>query len=402
MLTLTWNWSDLYNAFFDEAKFVSIVAGRRSGKTFNAFQWLISELYVTNAHTALWVDTVHNNIESYVERYLLNGEGDKFIPILKNCGASWNSQKKILKLNNGAFIQFGSAERPELLEGFSYDRTVINEAGIILKKPQLWQNSIEPMTKGTNSKVRFIGTPKGMNLFYQLSKKNNDRYKSFKFSAYDSPYWSNFELNEIKKNVPEIIFRQEYLAEFIEDSGTVFRNIEEAICYDERVNFDFNSTYSIGVDWGQSNDYTVLTVIDVVAKKVIEIDRFNGISWEVQRGRLIALIDKYKPIATVAEKNSIGSPNIEALQRLGHNITPFITTQASKSTIIESLIFAFESKIIKIPNNDILINELKNYEMYKSKNGLFSYSAPQGEHDDTVISLALAYFGSMDIKKAWY
>ena len=128
------------------------------------------------------------------------------------------------------------------------------------------------------------------------------------------------------------------------------------------------------MDWGQSNDYTVLTVIDVATKKVIEIDRFNGISWEVQRGRLIALIDKYKPIATVAEKNSIGSPNIEALQRLGHSITPFVTTQASKSTIIENLIFAFESKIIKIPNNEILINELKNYEMYKSKNGLFSYS----------------------------
>ncbi|MHC0627253.1 hypothetical protein ACYJ91_28645, partial [Klebsiella pneumoniae] len=69
-------------------------------------------------------------------------------------------------------------------EGFEYDRTVINEAGIVLKKPQLWQNSIEPMTKGINSKVRFIGTPKGKNLFYQLSKKNSDWYKSFKFRAY--------------------------------------------------------------------------------------------------------------------------------------------------------------------------------------------------------------------------
>ena len=49
-----------------------------------------------------------------------------------------------------------------------------------------------------------------------------------------------------------------------------------------------------------------------------------------------------------------------------------------------------------------LINELKNFEIYKSKNGLFSYSAPQGEHDDTVISLALAYFASMEQKKAWY
>jgi phage terminase large subunit len=402
MLELIWNWSSLYNAFFDKAKFVTIVAGRRTGKTYNAFQWLLSELYITDAHTALWVDTVHNNIESYVERYLLNGEGIKLKPILKNCGAEWNSQKKILKLNNNKFIQFGSAERPELLEGFEYDRIILNEAGIILKKPQLWQNSIEPMCKGSSTKVRFIGTPKGKNLFYQLSKKNNVQYKNFHFSGYDSPYWNNLELSEIKKNVPEIIFRQEYLGEFIEDSGAVFRNIEEAICNDiEGVKID-NSSYSIGVDWGQSNDFTALTVYDIDKNKVVEVDRFNQISWEVQRGRLIALIDKYKPITTVAERNSIGSPNIEALQGLGYNITPFNTTQASKSNIIEKLIYAFESKLIKIPNNEILINELKSYEMYKSKNGLFSYSAPQGEHDDTVISLALAYFGATKINSAWY
>jgi hypothetical protein len=35
---------------------------------------------------------------------------------------------------NGSVIDFGSAERPENLEGFSYDFVVLNEAGIILKK----------------------------------------------------------------------------------------------------------------------------------------------------------------------------------------------------------------------------------------------------------------------------
>ena len=50
---------------------------------------------------------------------------------------------------------------------------------------------------------------------------------------------------------------------------------------------------------------------------MVDADRFNQIDWAVQRGRLRNMADKWKVTAIYAEHNSIGGPNIEALQREG-------------------------------------------------------------------------------------
>ena len=58
--------------------------------------------------------------------------------------------------------------------------------------------------------------------------------------------------------------------------------------------------------------------------------------------------------------------------------------------IVDGLALAFEQQAIRILPDPILKGELLSYEAKKSANGLMSYSAPQGMHDDTVIALALA------------
>jgi hypothetical protein len=59
--------------------------------------------------------------------------------------------------------------------------------------------------------------------------------------------------------------------------------------------------------------------------------------------------------------------------------------------LIDNLALAFEQEKISIPQDDILISELESYEMERLPGGTFRYSAPPGLHDDTVISLALAW-----------
>ena len=116
-------------AYLDTRRIICIKAGRRTGKTYNFALWLIQQLDNNAGASGLWVDTKHVNIDKYVERYfkmLLTKMGH-----WKNC--NYNQQKKILILHNGSYIDFGSAERPEMMEGFGYDFAVLNEAGIILK-----------------------------------------------------------------------------------------------------------------------------------------------------------------------------------------------------------------------------------------------------------------------------
>jgi len=188
------------------------------------------------------------------------------------------------------------------------------------------------------------------------------------------------------------VFAQEYLAEFLEDAGGVFRNVPAcATATPQDKSLAQGRAYVIGVDWGKLNDFTVLSVIDVQAKSLVSMDRFNQIDYSVQMGRLVTLCERFQPVAAVVERNSIGEPLIEALARAGLPITPFQTTHSSKAAIIDALALAFERKDIQILPDPVLVNELQSYEMERLPSGMLRYSAPEGMHDDCVMSLALAW-----------
>ena len=77
----------------------------------------------------------------------------------------------------------------------------------------------------------------------------------------------------------------------------------------------------------------------------------------------------------------------------GLNIVPFTTTSATKQAIIQNLQAAFENGELGIIDDPVLIGELLSFESKRNASGSFSYSAPDGMHDDCVMSLAIAWNG---------
>ena len=73
------------------------------------------------------------------------------------------------------------------------------------------------------------------------------------------------------------------------------------------------------------------------------------------------LRDRWQPRTILAEANSIGTPNIEQLQRDGLRVLPFTATNASKAIIIEAYALAFEQRQIEIIDNQTQIDELGGY-----------------------------------------
>jgi hypothetical protein len=143
------------------------------------------------------------------------------------------------------------------------------------------------------------------------------------------------------------------------------------------------------VDWGRT-DFTVITVMDIQTHAVVHCDRFNQLDFKTQRGRLMAICERYKPAAIVAEQNSIGEPIIQQLREDKLYVTPFLTTNASKARIIDQLALAFERGTITIFNDPILIGELMAFQATRLPSGAIRYAAPNGMHDDMCMSLALA------------
>jgi len=372
----------LDDALYHQTRFVTIRSGRRTGKTENAARWMIDEIMTTEASTGLWVDTRHANIDKYVERV--------FLPVLKPIArmVNWNQQKKILKLPGG-YIDFGSAERAEMLEGFEYDRVILNEAGLILKKDALWDNTLQPMTRGGKNKTRFIGTPKGgKGGFKNLCSRIDPDWKAFHFTAYDSPYWDKTELDKIKQNVPELVWKQEYLAEFLEDAGTVFRGISKCFT-DKRIEAaEPGRRYVMAFDVAKYQDFTVIYIADLEAKQVVYQERFNQIDWGFQKSRILSAWERFNRPRALMDSTGVGDAIFDDLKKNGMNVEGFKFTAGSKEQLIQNLSTAIDSQRILFYPFPELTGELEIFE-YEVRSKGFGFSAPDGYHDDCVIALAL-------------
>lgn len=373
------------DALFNDVKHTVIHAGRQIGKTYNSAQWLAEETIALGCRS-LWVDTVHANIDKYVDWY--------FRPILRevwsNC--NWNQQRKILKLPQGE-IDFGSAQKPENLEGFNYPRYVLNEGGIILKKSSLWDNTLYPMLKGDNVRGKIIGTPKGRNKFHELAvlgRSGDPDYATYHYTVYDSPYWTKEQIEVAKNLSPELVFKQEYMAEFIEGEGMVFRKIREVVkdTYKDPL---VGRRYLIGVDLAKHVDFTVIIVIDDLTHEVVYKDRFNQIDWVLQKARIKATWERWNKGQVIIDSTGNGDSIYDDLVAMGLNVKPFRFTTQSKAEIINNLSVAIENKEVWLPNDPQVLDELEIYEYSVSKSGNVSYSAPEGFHDDIVMALCLAW-----------
>jgi hypothetical protein len=215
------NFEKQQQIFDDPARYVIVAKGRRFGFTKGAANNTIKWALAGKFSKGLWVDTVNANIERYVERY--------FIPSLSLLPAGlwkWQKQQKILHIRN-AYIDFRSAEEPEKVEGFGYDYAILNEAGIILKNDYLWNNAIRPMLWDYPCKTFIGGAPKGKGTFEELFNRGQDKtqpnYSSYRFTSFDNPYIQHNIIMEDVKEMPQRVVKQEIYAEFLDDTGVVFR-----------------------------------------------------------------------------------------------------------------------------------------------------------------------------------
>lgn len=305
--------------------------------------------------------------------------------------ASIRESERMVMLPGGGSIQVKSADNPDSLRGEGLNYVVIDECAFV--REEAWTEALRPALADRKGGALFISTPKGRNWFWRLwHNADGENWKAWRFTSYDNPYLDPAEIDAAKENLPERVFAQEFMAEFIEDTGGVFRRVMEAATATAMERGEPGQEYIVGVDWGKSNDFTVLTVLDQTGR-LVALDRFNQIDYAVQLGRLSALCERFPPMVVIPEQNSIGVPLIEQLHRTGLRIQPFLTTNASKAQAIDALTLAFERGDICILPDPVLIAELQSYEAERLPSGMLRYGAPAGMHDDCVMSLAMAWQG---------
>jgi hypothetical protein len=374
----------------DPYKYYVINIGRQFGKSLLATNQLLYWI-LSNKCECAWVSPVYNQANKVYEQIVSAFANTDII-------TKKDSQKLKIVFCNGSMLQFFSAERYDNIRGFTFDYLVCDEFAFMDEKA--WTEVLRATVLVKGKKVLLISTPKGKNHFYKLHQLDgiNEQYKSFTMTSYDNPMINPSEIDDAKLTLPEMIFRQEYLAEFIDGSAMLFNNRQ----------LTDNKPYGkgfAGIDLGRADDYSVLSIFNEKGEQFY-IERWRHSDWSTIVKNIANGLRTNNVQTALVEVNSIGDVIFEMLQKECSSyctIEPFVTTNQSKKEIVESLIVANQNKEVKFLNVDWLDKELEmfTYE-YNPKSRVIKYSATTGFHDDGVMASCLSYHAYSKYKTGRY
>jgi hypothetical protein len=369
-----------------DVRFRVVAAGRRWGKSvMAAHEALTFALEHTDA-TVWWVSPSYDQSNNFgFDKIKPLVSPDVLVDVKR-------TKPRVLEFKNGSSISFRSAEREDSLRGPGIDFLIVDEAGSVPERA--WSEELRPALSDTRGEALIVGTPRGRNWYfewYQRGQSDDHRdTASLRVETAQNPYVDDDEIASLRDQMPERVFRQEHLAEFVDDSGGVFDNVRESVG-EHTLPIPPSSSaspFAIGVDFARHEDYTAIVVLDGDGR-LVAFDRLRRVSWNRIESRVTDLAEKYDR-STVAVDATRDNKIVSDLENSRLDVEP-VNFSSKKTELIDNLALSLESGELTLSSDaPELINELEVFEYDMTDSGRVRYAAPSGFHDDTVDALALA------------
>ena len=370
--------------------------GRRSGKTTAIVAEVVREAFTerrdaSGIYRPAMVYVIAPNYELAMK--IWEPIWELFVPDhgpLNMLKKSHDKNRKLVDLAHGGRIQAKTADDPKSLQGDRVTAAFVDEAHDI--NEEAWANFMPALTD-SKGVLRAIGIAKGKSRFRSSFQRglddNEDRFNAFSVPSTSNPYIDAKELDLMREDLTENEFKQQYLAEWAEDDGQVFKSADDL--FDVNDWQVFNGPFLMGLDIGKLNDYTVAYVIDIPTMSIVAMDRFSGLDYTVLVPRVKNLFHSFNCQTIHMDASGVGEPVVDMLRREDCSVSPFKFTNQSKAKIISGLAAEIEHKRVHfLESDEQLRKELNLYEGKIMAGGQIRYSAPVGYHDDCVIAAALA------------
>lgn len=205
----------------DQAKtrFTLSVWGRQSGKTTRGYRKLLWKPLQSREGGVWWhVLQTYSAADVVFERYL------RFIHPHKDYLLKYkNEVERRIELPGNRNIFFKSGHNFEDLRTETLDGVVIDEARQQTK--EMWSMVIMPMLTKYNAWADIMTTPNGFDWIYDLKreKEKDQSWSVITAPSWEAWWWTPEQINEAKKNMTELEFKQEIGAEFVNlRSGKVY------------------------------------------------------------------------------------------------------------------------------------------------------------------------------------
>ena len=375
-------------ALFGDKRYGIVEGSTKCGKTAPCLVWLAEQAMAGKAgQNFWWVAPVYPQAEIAYRR-MKDG-------LPKDLQKTHDTDRWI-ELPTGARMWFKSAEKPDNLYGEDVYAAVIDEASRC--REESW-HAVRSTLTATRGPLRIIGNVKGRkNWAYALARKAeaNEPGMSFKrITAHDAikaGILSEEEVEQARRDLPEQVFRELYLAEPSDDGGNPFGLSSIAKCV---APLSSGKPVVWGWDLAKRQDWAVGIALDEDSQ-VCRFERFQK-PWDETMKSIIASTGK---VPALVDSTGVGDPIVELLQKEpGTQFEGYQFTSPSKQKLMEGLAVAIQRQEIGFPDGPAPIrSELENFEFELTRTGV-RYSAPDGFHDDCVCALALAVMHKSHARK---
>lgn len=396
-ISLSKSQQEVYDLVQDNRyKFITVAFSRQSGKTVLMLVLCIQWLFENNMSIAYIC-------RNFVLAKRLYKELIKILP--KEIIKSANGTDLAIESVYGATLNFYSAEQGASLRGQTFNYMICDEFAFHkMEQPDgthLWNDILSPTLKARGKKCIFVSTPLGKNnIFYDMFQRGMSdefpKYASILKTIYDDGFITEEDIEEIRKSIPELSFKQEYLCEWLEDGLSFFQGYSE--CFD--IEKYSGSKSWIGLDCsGDGTDATICAKISDNGS--VELFEATG-TLDMKYRQIADYINRTNPVAVYGEINGLGSPMLNEIKKLVYHkskIYDWTTSNSSKEEIISNLAVEIANKNVHFLKDDTkLYDELGNFVVTVSKSRKLTFAARGSGHDDRVLATAIALQCREDFK----
>ncbi|MDW8073969.1 MAG: terminase family protein [Nitrososphaerota archaeon] len=380
----------------DDARFRVLLKSRGVGGSFTvALEALVESLLKPGSLTLLVSYSQRQSLELFRKlRTMLSA--------LEGASLSWAGEvyrsvavsaetKTQVELGNGSRI-ISLPNNPDAIRGYRSDSVYVDEAGMFRNDFEV-KSAVAPSIVGRSGRLSLVSTPKGRRgWFYEA-------WSSGAFSRHtahytEAPHITAGELEGLRKALTELEWLQEMETEFLDEANAVFPYELILSCVSENTSEAATGPVYVGVDVGRLRDSTVITALERLEDgtlRVFHVQELRGIDFQAQESIILNLAERLRPVSIAIDRTGIGLALYETLSGKLPAVEGVTFTRNVKEALIATLHSLMKGGKLSIPpDGRELINQLRAFQRVETPSGAAKYEAPRGQHDDYVMSLALA------------
>ena len=365
-------------------RFRTVNAGRRFGKTVLSVEEMVTCAVMKKDSRIAYIAPTYQQARDIAWDMLIK----RVEPIAEKINESRLEITIKNMANTTSKIQLRGWESVETLRGQSFDLLIPDEVAMMRNFWAGWNEVLRPTLTDRKGGALFISTPKGFNHFYDLCSIADKDWGHFHFTTYDNPHIPVEEIEDAKRQLPEDVFAQEYMADFRKQQGLVYKEfMRDRHIVDTEPDEGKVVEYIAGIDFGYTNPTAVIHIKkDMLGNYWITDEWYRSGQSDEQVADYVFSCGFNKVYADPESPSTIAS-----LQRKHIHVSEVVKNKDSVINGISQVRSLFKQGKIKIHRRCVnLISELESYRYPDKKPDKNEPEVPIKEHDHALDALRYA------------